>query len=97
MAKKYISVEAGSNDLNDRINLTNSNNEINAQEVQSSVLKTEDKNHQVRDIKEIFINKLDLSELSNMTELDADGGDYTLDSIARKVNKLISTLARVAQ
>lgn len=97
MAKKYLSVESGSNDFNDRINLKNSNNQINAQEVQSNVLKTEDKNHVLRDIKDIFINKQDLIELSNMTELDADGGDYTIDSIARKLNKLISALARVAQ
>ena len=97
MAKKYLSVESGSNDLNDRINLKNSNNQINEQEVQSNVLKTEDKNHVLRDIKDIFINKQDLIELSNMTELDADGGDYTIDSIARKLNKLISALARVAQ
>ena len=84
MAKKYISVETESDDMADKINLTNQDNEITA-----GVLKTKDENGNLKDVKEIFVSK---TEVEGVGTIDTTAGNYTIETVATKLNQLINAL-----
>lgn len=82
--KQYISIDSDSKSTDTELHLENKDNEI------CGTLKTVDKDgEEPKDIKEIFIQKSDFEEIE---EVDITSEEYSLESVTKKLNSLISTL-----
>ena len=81
--KKYIAIDTENDTTNDKIIMSNGENDV------SGTLRTTNKNNEMKDIKEIFIQKADLESLD---PINIDSGEFTLDDVAEKYNSLIQAL-----
>ena len=87
--RKYISVDEQTNDTHDEIHMDNESNVV------CGTLKTKDSNNQLKDVKEIFIDRSAFDGVDDLTIEGEPEGEFDMEQMVAKYNQLVAFLKNI--